>query len=76
MAEKYHIVKLKNFPWTGYELPKGTKNSGIIFDVSTKDGKLGTITLTAGRFRWTPKNQQKAKALSWSEFAEMMNKLS
>ena len=77
MAKKHSV-----FVMLGAELPKNTgKDSGIVIVVKGPQGKLGSIELGSGSFRWYDKGAHKGSErqsvptceFSWTQFAEFMN---
>ena len=48
--------------------------SSMSFAIFYAREKLGTIVIGQGSFAWWGKGKQKGKRMSWSRFAEVMNK--
>jgi hypothetical protein len=45
----------------------------VLVDVSTNEGKLGTLMISKGNIEWMPSYKSvKKHRLSWTKFAEMM----
>ena len=45
----------------------------VEIEISTDDGKLGTLLVSKGNIEWRPKNKSKTKyRLAWSRFAKVM----
>jgi hypothetical protein len=49
--------------------------SSLDLEIFNDEGKLGTIIIGRGSLYWIGANKQKSNRISWSKFANMMNKL-
>lgn len=48
--------------------------SSMEFDIYSQDEKIGTIVIGRGSLTWRGGRRQREKRLSWSKFAELMDK--
>ena len=48
--------------------------SSMEFDIYSQDEKIGTIVIGRGSLTWRGGRRQRDKRLSWSKFAELMDK--
>jgi hypothetical protein len=48
--------------------------SSMEFDIYAQDEKIGTIVIGRGSLTWRGGRRQREKRLSWSKFAELMDK--
>ena len=48
--------------------------SSMEFDIYAQDEKIGTIIIGRGSLTWRGGRRQRDKRLSWSQFAELMDK--
>ena len=57
--------------------PRRSPGIQVAFWEIFADGeKIGTIVIGRGSLTWYGKNRQKGKRLSWSRFAELMDRFS
>ena len=50
----------------------GREEIGIKFDVSDEVGLMGRLTISKGGVRWTARQNQNAKLMTWEDFARRM----
>ena len=48
--------------------------SSMEFDIYAQDEKIGTIVIGRGSLTWRGGRRQRDKRLSWSQFAELMDR--
>ena len=56
-----------------HELSKA--GTSLDLEIFSYDEKLGDLTIGRGSIYWHGANRQSRKRISWSRFAEMMNRL-
>ena len=48
--------------------------SSMVLDIYAEDEKIGTIVIGRGSLTWRGGRRQRDKRLSWSQFAELMDR--
>ena len=49
--------------------------TALTLEIRGSDGKLGELEIGRGALYWTGRQQQSAKRIGWTRFAEMMDEL-
>ena len=49
--------------------------SAVTFEIFNDAGKLGTIPLGKGSFRWKAASKKNYKSMDWTEFCEKLNEI-
>jgi hypothetical protein len=70
-AVKKHTVRAQ---MQVLELTKA--GSSMSLEIFANKEKIGTIIIGRGSITWSGKNRKHGKRISWSEFAELMDKYS
>ena len=52
--------------------PRQLKRADVVFDVSTEDGKYGSLNVSNGSVVWFPANHKYGFKMGWKKFDALM----